>query len=215
MEEAVILQAIVKTFVKAVKKAVEKDRNARYDLNMNWELLPLKWAAWKGEYIDDLIHIRESKTPGYVLITVYKFKSTKEINIFDGATLSPDKKEWGVLAASCLHDVLYYVAEEISKRTGLSVKEIHHFADNAFYSIMVAVGHKPFLARLYLYGIRFGYPLYDKVLRSILGIGLASFLFFQGCAYLEVPHYGDDGTFLDPNPVLVEPDISPSIMNGD
>lgn len=214
MEEKVI-RLIVEGFVDAVRKAIEKDRNARYDLNMNWELPPLKWAAWKGEYIDELIHIREADEPGYVIITVYKFKSSKKTNIFDGATLSPDSKEWGVLAAACLHDVIYYVTKRIMEKTGLTEKEIHHFADNSFYSIMVAIGHKKFLARLYLYGIRFGYPLYDKVLRGIVGIGLASFLFFQGCAYLEVPRYGDDGTFLDPNPVLVEPDISPSNLNGD
>ena len=106
--------------VERLAKMIREDASARYDLNAAWSLPPLKWQAWKRNQTFDngLLRIAPSPNfPGYVDITIFPFKSTRTRNILDGATLAPDNPKWGVLAAACLHDVIYYCFEELERES--------------------------------------------------------------------------------------------------
>ena len=203
--------------VEGLAKMIAEDRRARYDLNAAWSLPPLAWKAWKRDQTFDngLLRIAPSPNfPGYVDITIRPFKSTRTRNILDGATLAPDNPKWGVLAAACLHDVIYYSFRDLQRETGLTKKQIRDFADPAVYSVMVAVGNRPALARLYLVGIRLGFPLYDTFLRRLFAsLAVASCLALSGCALVAVPRPGDDGTFLE-GATVEAPAITPSVLDG-
>lgn len=205
--------------VEGLAKMIREDRSARYDLNAKWSLPPLAWKAWKRSQVFDngLLRIAPSPNfPGYVDITIRPFKSTRTRNILDGATFAPDNPKWGVLAAACLHDVIYYCFADLQRETGLTRKQIRDFADPAFYSVMVAVGNRPALARLYLVGIRLGFPLYDTFLRRLfasLAVAVSLSLAASGCALVAVPQPGDDGTFLQ-GATVEAPNITPSFLDG-
>lgn len=211
-QATMILEAIQK-----LRDMIRDDLANRYDLNAEWKLPPMKWDEWRRDihFDNGLLKVDPSPNfPGYVDIVIHPFKSSKVRNIFDGATLAPDAKEWGILAAACFHDVLYYCMKEMIRATGLTKKQIRRFADNGFYSIAVAIGCREIVARLYLYGIRLGFPVFEIVRRLFIWIAMLStcaILTGCGCSVFDVPEPGDDGTFIG-TVELTQPDITPSVL---
>jgi hypothetical protein len=211
-----ILEAVQK-----LRETIRDDLANRYDLNAERKLPPMKFDEWRRDVNFDngiLKVVPSPNFPGYVDIVIHPFKSSKVRNIFDGATLAPDNRRWGALAAACFHDVWYWSLKDLMKETGLSKKILRRFADNAFYSIMVAVGHRKTIARCYLYGIRIGFPVFEFLrLRGILlVVCLLTFAPGCGCAVFDVPEPGvDDGTFMDGAVELAQPEITPSALEGD
>ena len=208
-----ILEAVQK-----LREAIRDDLANRYDLNAEWKLPPMKFDEWRRDIHFDngvLKVVPSPNCPGYVDIVIRPFKSSKVRNIFDGATLAPDNRRWGALAAACFHDVWYWSLKDLLEETGLSKKILRRFADNGFYSIMVAVGHREIVARLYLYGIRIGFPVFEFLrVRGILLVVVALTLAPGcGCSVFDVPDPGvDDGTFMDGSVELAQPDITPSVL---
>ena len=208
-----ILEAVQK-----LREAIRDDLANRYDLNAEWKLPPMKFDEWRRDIHFDngiLKVVPSPNFPGYVDIVIHPFKSSKVRNIFDGATLAPDNRRWGALAAACFHDVWYWSLKDLLEETGLSKKILRRFADNGFYSIMVAVGHREIVARLYLYGIRIGFPVFEflRVRGILLVVAALTLAPGCGCSVFDVPDPGvDDGTFMDGSVELAQPDITPSVL---
>ena len=197
--EAKIAASVLKSAVEWVRGQIRRDRDNRYSLLRDWTLPATVCSFWPDElsgWQSPLFRIsRLSK--GAVSITVRAYTSTKEDNVCDGATLSPDTPP-GILPAALFHDPWYYAFpdepkqfELIADEIGVPRKTLRKFGDNLFYAIARAGGCPWLVARLYHAGIRVGYPIVKPFLAAVIAAFLA-----VGCSGCVSP--GDDGTFINP-----------------
>lgn len=156
--------------IRFVGGLIAKDQNNRYSLISEWHLPKTKCDFWGDApaYDSELFHIESVvEKPGFVRPVVKPYISTKEHNVCDGATMSPDSPK-GVLDAAIMHDPAYYEGEDglreyerIAKHCGVDPEVVRKWFDELFATIVVAAGGKPWVAKTYYRGIRTGYPLYN------------------------------------------------------
>lgn len=148
---------------------IAKDQSNRYSLLTDWHLPKTKCEFWggAGTYDSELFHIEPVGVEPRVRVTIKAYHSTKEHNVCDGASMSPDSPK-GVLDAAIMHDPAYYQGEDglreferIALFCGVKAKVVRKWFDNLFGTIVEAAGGKPWVARTYYRGIRTGYPIYN------------------------------------------------------
>lgn len=176
---------ILKHSVEQLKKAIEKDLAARYSLNEDWKIpVWLRFPETEFEYFE----FRDRRNEDGNIIGSYiiekKYKSTKENNVCDGATLSPNKIK-GIEPAAVYHDPwhlnksnfvkawkgkkiqVYNSSGNIVATIEPTEKNIIKIGDDIFENIIRAEDGSPRIARLYYNGVRYGYPLF-RIMKPIL-----------------------------------------------
>jgi len=197
--EAKIAASVLKPAVEWVRGQIKRDRENRYSLLRDWTLPATVCSFWPDElsgWQSPLFRISRL-SPGVVSITVRAYSSTKDDNVCDGATLSPDTPP-GILPAALFHDPWYCTLpgdaarqyEILADEIGVPRKTLRAFGDALFYSIATAGGCPRWLAWLYHLGIRVGFPIVKPFIVAAVLASLAA-----GCAGCLV---GPDGTFVDP-----------------
>ena len=196
--EITLAAAVLKPAVEWVRGQIRRDRENRYSLLRDWTLPAVRCSFWPDElsgWQSPLFRISRLSR-GVVSITVRAYSSTKDENVCDGATLSPDTPP-GILPAALFHDPWYCTLpgdaarqyELLADEIGVPRKTLRKFGDNLFYAIAVAGGSPRWLAWLYHLGIRVGFPIVKPFIVAFLAAFLAA-----GCAGC----IGPDGTFVDP-----------------
>jgi len=155
--------------IRFVGGLVARDQANRYSLLTDWHLPKTKCEFWGGSgvYESELFRIEPVGVEQRVRITIKAYHSTKEHNVCDGASLSPDSPK-GVLDAAIMHDPAYYQGEDglreferIALFCGVKAKVVRKWFDELFGTIVEAAGGKRWVARTYYRGIRAGYPVYN------------------------------------------------------
>ena len=198
--ELALSAAVLKPAVEWARGQIRRDRENRYSLLRDWTLPAAVcsfWPDYLSGWQSPLVRISRLDR-GAVSITVRAYRSTRESNVCDGATLSPDTIP-GILPAALFHDPWYApVTEAGGRRTyecladeiGVPRRTVRKFGDRIFYSIATAAGCPRIVAWLYYAGIRVGYPIVRPFIVAFLAALLA-----VGCAGC----LGPDGRFLDPD----------------
>ena len=198
-ENAIIIAAL-RPAVEWVRGQIRRDRENRYSLLRDWTLPAAVCSFWPDSlsgWQSPLVRIARLDA-GAVSITIRAYHSTKDENICDGATLSPDIP--GILPAALFHDPWYCETdgkgsprtyELLADEIGVPRRTLRKFGDTIFYSIATAAGCPRIVAWLYYAGIRLGYPIVRPFIAAFLAALLA-----VGCAGCINP--GDDGTFVNP-----------------
>ena len=191
---------------------IAKDQSNRYSLLSDWHLPKTKCDFWSetGVYDSELFHIEPVQgEPGWVRITIKAYISTKEKNICDGASMSPDSPK-GVLDAAIMHDPAYYQDESglreferIALFCGVKSKVVRKWFDNLFATIVEAAGGKVWIARTYYRGIRTGYPVYN-FFRPVIKLFLVAMfaVALSGCGGCQNYEY-----LFDRDEPYVSPDV--------
>lgn len=155
----IILAAALRPAVEWVRGQIRRDRENRYSLLRDWTLPAAVCSFWPESlsgWQSQLVRISRLEK-GAVSITVRAYQSTKDENICDGATLSPDTIP-GILPAALFHDPWYCETDgKGSRRTyeiladeiGVSRRTLRKFGDRIFYSIATAAGCPRLVAWLY------------------------------------------------------------------
>ena len=198
--EPAIIAAALRPAIEWVRGQIRRDRENRYSLLRDWTLPAAICSFWPDSlagWQSPLVRISRLDK-GAVSITIRAYQSTKEDNICDGATLSPDTIP-GILPAALFHDPWYCETDgPKSRRTyelladeiGVPRKTLRRFGDRIFYSIATAAGCPRIVAWFYYAGIRVGYPIVRPFIVAFLAASLA-----VGCAGC----LGSDGRFIDPD----------------
>lgn len=191
-----IAAAAGKEMIRFIGGLVAKDQANRYSLLSDWHFPRTKCDFWGDApaYSSSLFWI--SPIPdekGWVRPVVRAYESSKEHNICDGATFSPDSPK-GVLDAAIMHDPAYYKGEDgkreyekIAEHCGVDPEVVRKWFDNLFPTIVEAAGGKVWQARAYYRGIRTGYPVFD-LLRPLIKLfccAVACAMLASGCMNYE------------------------------
>lgn len=190
-----------------VAKAIRRDLDNRYSLLEPFETPPVSCDWWPQRTFDnDLLRVTpDSDHPGHILILVKPFVSTKERNVFDGATLAPDEPfgEKGVLTAALVHDVIYFCAVELAAFAGVEIRRVHDFADTMFREMLDLLCRRKWLSWAYYLGVRLGFPWFQAAKKAVKGLVCAltvaaGLLALSGCAGCAWPLTGDgNGLFVE------------------
>ena len=168
-------EAAFKALVEAAVKAIKADASNRYSLEEPFALPPVSCVWWPGgTFENDLVRIAPA-APGFVSITIKKFRSTRKRNIFDGASLAPDRPfgEKAVLVAALVHDVLYCVKGELAAWAGVKERKVRDFADTLFREMLLLLCRRKWLAHVYFIGVRLGFPAFSVWKRLARSLALA------------------------------------------
>lgn len=175
--------------IRFVGGLIAKDQANRYSLLSDWHLPKTQCDFWGDApvYESELFRIKPLLVEKRVLVTIKSYISTKERNICDGATFSPDSPK-GVLDAAIMHDPAYYEGEDglreyerIAKHCGVDPEVVRKWFDDLFGTIVVAAGGKPWIAKTYYRGIRTGYPIYN-FFRPLIKILCLATVYVTVCA---------------------------------
>lgn len=190
-----------------IAKAIRRDLDNRYSLIEPFQLPPVSCDWWPERTFDnELLRVTpDSDHPGHILILVKPFVSTKERNIFDGATLAPDAPfgEKAVLTASLVHDVIYFCGGELATFAGVEDQRVRDFADTMFREMLDLLCRRRWLAWAYFLGVRLGFPWFQAAKKAVKGLVCASMvagglLALSGCAGCQWPLTGDgNGHFVE------------------
>lgn len=169
--------AAFKALVEAAAKAIKADAGNRYSLEEPFPLPPVSCDWWPaGRTFDhDLVRIAPAESPGFVSITIKAFRSTRKRNVFDGASLAPDRPfgERAVLVAALVHDVLYCVKDELAAWAGVKERKVRDFADTLFREMLLLLCKRKWIAHVYFLGVRLGFPAFAVWKRLAHALALA------------------------------------------